>query len=206
MVNWGVFGPLLRIAMTDISKGKLEWGHWEQRETGPVAVFQYAIPKEQSTYTVKYCCFGTPNTSLRPFETAPPFHGEIAIDPASGVVYRLVLITELAPSDPVFRAETMVEYDSVEIGGRAYICPRKSVTVTTAVTEIVHQGRCADASDDCGPVEVARPKDTSINDTEYHSYHVFGSEVRILPAVSTDQDGRSLPDSQGQAPQRVSGP
>ena len=200
MVNWGVFGPLLRIAVTDISKGRLEWSHWEQGETGPVAVFEYAVLKENSTYTVKYCCFGTPNTGLRPFESTPPFHGEIAIDPANGAVYRLVLITDLAPSDPIFRAETMVEYDSVEIGGRAYICPRKSVTVTTAITQIIHQGRCASATDDCGPVEVARPKDTAINDTEYRSYHVFGSEMRILPAESTDPEDKSPPISPSAAP------
>ncbi len=183
MVNWGVFGPLLRIAMTDISKGRAEWGHWEQRETGPVAVFSYSIPKAASTYTVKYCCYGTPNTGLRPFETVPPFHGEIAIDAATGAVYRLVLITELSPSDPIFQAATMVEYEPIEIGGRTYICPRKSVTVTTAITQIMHQG-CwgkVGVTDDCSPIEVARPKDTSINDTEYHSYHVFGSEMRIVP-------------------------
>ena len=183
MVNWGVFGPLLGIAVRDISKGKVEWGHWEQGETGPVAVFKYAISKEESTYTVKYCCFGTPKTGLRPFETIPPFHGEIAIDPATGAVYRLVLITDLAPSNPIFVAETMVEYEPVEIGGRTYVCPRKSVTVTTAITQIMHQG-CwgkVGVTSDCSPIEVARPKDTAINDTEYDSYHVFGSESRILP-------------------------
>jgi hypothetical protein len=184
MVNWGVFGPLLRIAMTDISKGKVQWSHWEQRATRPVAVFQYAIGKKESTYTVKYCCFGTPNTGMRSFQTIPPFHGEIAIDPETGAVYRLVLITDLSGSDPIVQAETMVEYDPVEIGGRTYVCPRKSVTVTTAVTQIMHQGcwGTVGATDDCSPIEVARPKDTSINDTEYDAYHVFGSEMRIVPA------------------------
>ena len=186
MVNWGVFGPLLRIAMTDISNGNVEWGHWEQRETGPMAVFRYAIPKEKSTYTVKYCCFGTPNTGLRPFETIPPFHGEIAIDPVTGAVYRLLLITDLSPSDPIFQAQTVVEYEPVEIGGRTYICPRKSVTLTTAITQIMHQGCWGNvgATSDCSPIEVAKPKDTAINDTEYDSYHVFGSEMRIVPQES----------------------
>jgi hypothetical protein len=100
MVNWGVFGPLLRIALTDIHKGKIDWSHWELRAVGPVAVFQYAIPKDKSNYTVKYCCLGTPNTGLRTFESIPPFHGEIAIDPATGAVYRLVLITDLSPPRP----------------------------------------------------------------------------------------------------------
>jgi VWFA-related protein len=183
LVNWGVFGPLQRIVVTDILKGKMEWSHWEQRESGPVAVFRYSIPKEESNYIVKYCCFGTPNTGLRSFESIPPFHGEIAIDPATGAVYRLVLITALSPSDPVFQAEIMVEYEPVEIGGRMYICPRKSVTITTALAQILRQGCWGfdGATGDCGPMVSFKPKDTAINDTQYDSYHVFRSEMRILP-------------------------
>ena len=208
MLNWGVFGPLLRTALTDISKGKVEWGHWEQREDGPVAVFRYAIPKEKSTYTVKYCCFGTPKSGLRPFETIPPFHGEIAIDAATGAVYRLVLITELSPSDPIFQAQTMVEYEPVGIGGKTYICPRKSVTVTTATTQIVRQGcwGAVGVTNDCSPIEVARPKDTAINDTEYDSYHVFGSEMRILATGTTNQEDKSLSNGAAPVPSVAPGP
>ena len=133
LVNWGTFGQLQRIVVTDIYKGKMEWSHWEQRSTGPVAVFHYSIPREKSNYLVKYCCLGLPNEAWHDFESIPPFHGEIAIDPVSGTVYRLVLITDLEPSDPIFQAEIMVEYEPVEIGGKMYICPRKSVTITTAV-------------------------------------------------------------------------
>jgi hypothetical protein len=188
LVNWGVFGPLQRIVVTDIYKGKMEWSHWEQGATGPMAVFQYSIPKEKSSYVVKYCCFGTPNTGLRSFESIPPFHGEIAIDPATGAVNRLVLITDLSASDPVFQAEIMVEYEPVEIGGKTYICPTRSVTITTAVAQIVRQGCWGSdgVTGDCGPMVSFKPKDTAINDSKYDSYHVFRSETRILPAESTD--------------------
>ncbi len=204
LVNWGVFGPLLRIVVTDIYKGRMEWGHWEQRATGPLAVFQYAIPKDKSNYVVKYCCLGLPNEAWHDFQSIPPFHGEIAIDPATGAVYRLVLITDLSPSDPIFQAEIMVEYEPVEIGGKMYICPRKSVIITTAIVPIVHPGTCAGF--DCSPPNVSRPKDTAINDTGYDSYHVFRSEMRILPAESTDQERISPPDSPAPAPLSAPGP
>jgi hypothetical protein len=197
MVNWGVFGPLLHIALTDISRGKLEWSHWESGATGPMAVFRYAIPKEKSSYTVKYCCLGRPYPALRPYESTPPFHGEIAIDPATGSVYRLVLITELSPTDPIDQAQTVVEYEPVEIGGKTYICPRKSVSITTAISEILRQ-RCwgtVGVTSDCTPQQTFKPKDTSINDTTYDSYHVFRSEIRILPGESADQQGRAAPTS-----------
>jgi hypothetical protein len=188
LVNWGTFGQLQRIVVTDIYKGKMEWGHWEQRATGPVAVFQYAIPKEKSNYVVNYCCFGLPNEAWHDFQSIPSFHGEVAIDPETGAIYRLVIITDLEPSDPIFQAEIMVEYEPVEIGGQTYICPRKSVTITTAIAPIRGLDGCLGRAiqSDCIPPHRYSPKDTAINDTAYDSYHVFRAESRILPAESTD--------------------
>src|ERR1035437_6017222 len=92
-------------------------------------------------------------------------------DHSAGVraaVYRLVLITDLSPPDPIFQAQTMVEYEPVEIGGKTYICPRKSVTITTAISPIqnatitseisptLRQGcwGAAGMTADCTPLEV----------------------------------------------------
>jgi len=192
LVNWGVFGQLQRIVVTDIYKGTMEWSHWEQRASGPVAVFRYSIPKGKSTYVVNYCCFALPNQPPQAFQSVPPFHGEIAIDPDTGAVYRLAIITELAASDPILQAEIMVEYEPVEIGGQTYICPRKSVTITTAVTPVVRQ-QCwggVNSANGCSPFVTSSAKDTAINDTEFDSssYHVFRSELRILPAENADQE------------------
>jgi hypothetical protein len=195
LVNWGVFGQLQRIVVTDIYLGKLEWSHWEQRDTGPVAVFRYSIPKEKSTCVVNYCCFGMPNQPSHEFRSTPPFHGEIAIDPATGAVLRLVVITELSPSDPIFQAEIMVEYEPVQIAGQTYVCPRKSVTVSTAVAPVFRQ-QCwggVNSANGCGQFATSSAKDTAINDTEYDSssYHVFRSEVRILSADEAGQEHKA---------------
>lgn len=189
LVNWGVFGQLQRIVVTDIYKGKMEWSHWEKRSSGPVAVFQYSIPRERSNYIVNYCCIGLPNEAWHDFQSIPPFHGEIAIDPDSGAVYRLVLVTDLSPSDLIIRAGITVEYEPVEIGGKLYICSAKSVTITMAVSPIVGPNGCAGRAiqSDCIPPHVYRPKDTAINDTVYDSYHVFRSESRILPEGSAER-------------------
>jgi len=200
LVNWGVFGPLQRIVMTDIYKGKIGWGHWEQRVTGPVAVFRYAIPKEKSDYVVKYCCLGLPNGQQRESQSVPAFHGEIAIDAETGVVYRVVILTDMKPGDPVLQASIMVEYEPVEIGGKTYICPRKSVSITTAVSPkfrtLCPGGVGVLTASDCSPV--AAPKDTAINDTVYDSYHVFRSEARIVTDADTGQEDKTAPN--GEAP------
>ena len=208
LVNWGVFGQLQRIVITDIYKGKMEWSHWEQRATGPVAVFRYSIPKEKSNYIVNYCCIGLPNEAWHDFQSIPPFHGEIAIDPATGAVYRLVIITELAPADPIVQAEIMVEYEPVEIGEKTYVCPRKSVTITTAISPVFGGFGCVGqgTESDCHPIVINRPKDTAINDTVYDSYHVFRSEVRMLPAESTEQEDKSSPENPAPPPSPTPGP
>jgi hypothetical protein len=117
----------------------------------------------------------------REFQSVPPFHGEIAIDAETGVVSRMVIVTELSPRDPVFQAAIMVEYEPVEIGGKLYVCPSKSVSITTAVVPMPRQ-ICPGARSGCvHRLCRIRPKDTAINDTVYDSYHVFRSEVRIVP-------------------------
>jgi hypothetical protein len=203
LVNWGVFGPLQRIVMTDIYKGKLGWGHWEQRPTGPVAVFRYAIPKEKSDYVVKYCCLGFPNGELRVTQSVPAFHGEIAIDAQTGAVYRVVILTDLTRGDPVFQADVMVEYEPVEIGGKLYICPRKSVSITTAVSPIFRQVCPAGIGVlelDCTRPDPTKPKETAINETVYDSYHVFRSEARIVPEGEAVQGDKTPPDSSAPVP------
>ena len=203
LVNWGVFGPLQHIVMTDIYKGKIGWGHWEQRATGPVAVFRYSIPKEKSDYVVKYCCLGFPNGQQHESQSVPAFHGEIAIDAETGAVYRVVIFTDLSRGDPVFQADIMVEYEPVEIGGKVYICPRKSVSITTAVSP-KFRSPCAGGvgvlTSDCTIQDASKPRDTAINDTVYDSYHVFRSEVRIVPQEGAGQGDKTSPDSSAPAP------
>jgi hypothetical protein len=118
-----------------------------------------------------------------------------------------VIITELLPTDPIFQAEIMVEYEPVEIGGREYVCPRKSVTITTAVAPVFRQ-QCwggVNSANGCRPFLTSSAKDTAINDTEYDpgSYHVFGSEMRILPAESTSQEQKPAGDSPAWPPPSV---
>ncbi len=47
------------------------------------------------------------------------------------------MVAELKPSDPITKADVLVEYGPVEIGGMTYICPVKSVALTRAV--VIHK-------------------------------------------------------------------
>jgi hypothetical protein len=205
LVNWGVFGQLQRVVVTDIFKGKLAWSHWEPRASGPVAVFRYSISKQESNYVVNYCCFRLLNQAPRYFQSQPPFHGEIGIDPDTGMITRLVIITELSSSDPILQAEIAVEYEQMEIGGKMYVCPRKSITLTTAIEPMYSDSDCMNGVSwlGCNWFQTEKLKNTAINDTVYDSYHVFRSEARILPAEATVQEQKPPADSSAPSASKV---
>jgi VWFA-related protein len=180
----GEFGPILVTTLVDAAHSRLAWGHWEQNEAGPVAVFDYSVPKEKSQYEVSYCCFvageADPN-DLHPFHEIAGYHGEIAVDPATGTVLRVTAQADLKPTDPLVTADIMVQYGPVELGGSFYICPLKSVSVSRA---------------DVAGMAVQRIQfspghlQTLLNDAAFEQYHLFHADAHILAA------GESLPSEQ----------
>jgi len=205
LANWGIFGPLLGVVMADVMRGKIGWGHWEQGPQGKLAVFRYAVPKDRSNYTVRYCCFLSENGDISEFEAVPSYYGEIAIDPVSGSVFRLVLKTNLQPPAlgsademPIERLDVLVDYGPVEIGGKTCICPVESTTISRAEALEFHgytfyvnkKGKPDPNGNKLGHSEAPNlPKVTAINDVVFEDYHQFRGEMRILPADSADQDG-----------------
>jgi hypothetical protein len=197
----GVFGPLLDVVMGNIFHGKVTWSHWELGPAGPLAVFHYAVPEGKSDYTVQYCCFQSGWGEMREFRAIPGYHGELAIDPASGAVLRLVLKAELQPSLPMRGSEELVEYGPVEIGGRTYICPLKSISITK-MKALASHGSASGAGSKDKPGSSAgnelkqtvtenEPAVTAINDAVFENYHLFRAEVRILSEDSAETEAKA---------------
>jgi VWFA-related protein len=174
----GAFGPILGTVLLDAAQSKLAWSRWEQGPAGKQAVFNYAVPREKSHYEVNYCCVAeeaaTVVANLHPYRRIVGYRGEIAVDPASGTILRLLVEADLKPTDPVSKAGILVEYGPVEIGGKTYFCPVKSVSISLAqMVQLV------------GPylIPVARqmqPLKTSLNDVSFEQYHMFRAETRVM--------------------------
>lgn len=184
LTTWGVFGPILGTVLVDAASSKLEWGRWEQGASGPVAVFRFEVPQQKSHYEVNYCCYVTQAASNvadgHPFRRIVPYRGTMTVDPASGVILRVVLEAELKGSDPVAKAAILVDYGPVEIGGKTYICPVRSISTTTAEKvqiDPVYHYAIANA---------LQPLVTSLNDVSFTNYHMFRSDVRILSPEEAD--------------------
>jgi hypothetical protein len=168
-----------------------------------LAVFRYAVSKDRSNYTVRYCCFRSDAGEVGEFEALPAYHGELAIDPATGAVFRLVLKTELqqlgADSEDarhMDRFDVLVEYGPVAIGGKTCICPIESATISRAEA-MLFRGYAFPVDKKINPdngsgnkLKHAEPanwsKIISINDVVFDNYHQFRGELRILPNESTD--------------------
>jgi VWFA-related protein len=165
--TWGVFGPILGTVLVDAAKSTLAWSHWEQAAGGPLAVFRYAVPREKSNYEVKFV------VGQYVFKELVGYHGEMAIDPASGAILRLALEADMKPDELIGRAAILVEYGSVEIGGKTYVCPLKSVSISLA--QVVRKGAGFYYSG-----TFPGTKQTLLNDVAFGQYHLFRAEARVL--------------------------
>lgn len=166
LITRGTFGPILRVVFLDARQSNTtQWSRWEEGPSGPMAVFRFHVPETESHYTV--------SGSLQSDTMGPTaYHGEIGIDPSSGTILRLMLEADPELGSTIERAGVMVEYGSVEIGGKTYTCPLRSVSYSVGVVGIP------------APLDIAtswKRKAARLNDVVFSDYHVFRSELRIVP-------------------------
>jgi hypothetical protein len=187
----GEFGPILSVVMGDVLRSEaVTWQRWEQGGSEPVAVLRYAVPDEQSNYMV-----GIP-TGGKVEEIYPAYHGEIAIDPATGAILRISVVSQMPSPYEAMQSAILVEYAPVEIGEKSYICPARGVAF---IKIPVAQAAAAQAGS-------AVNEQTQLNDVAFTQYHLFGSKARIVTGEGGlgDAPASAVPaapqDSSGAAP------
>jgi hypothetical protein len=174
---YGTFGPILGAANDAIASSDLSWKRWEQGADRLRAVFSYAIPQEKSHFQVGYCCLpeGDGATSL---QIVQGYHGEIMIDPATGAVLRLTIEADLNQGLPLVRSDILVDYGPVELGGKTYICPVRSLAVwrsrTVNIFSLIDWNEW---------FRTYGPFSTMLNDMAFDNYHLFRAETRVLTDV-----------------------
>jgi hypothetical protein len=175
----GEFGPILSTSLLDAAQGHLVWSHWEQGATGPEAVFRFAVPAEKSHYEVAYCCIIKRNGDRVYYRQFSAYNGEIAIDPSTGTIFRLSLkATGLKSTDPIVKANIVVEYGAVELGGKTYICPLRGIALSLA-SEV--QPLLGGREEDFPPLQ------TSLNNVVFEQYHLYSASSRVLPGYTEEQ-------------------
>jgi hypothetical protein len=169
LVSGGEFGTVLIGLITDAFRGKVSWSRWETQDSKPVAVFRYSVSQKDSHFAVYERIRG----QLHP--VYPAYHGEIAIDPDRGTILRLTMQGEWKPGDLNVRSDVSVEFAPVEIGGKSYYCPSRSIVVS-----VLHPILPSTAMSN-GPGRIdEETTHTKLNDVQFSNYHRFRAEIRVL--------------------------
>ncbi len=188
LVTWGEFGSALLIILNDSSQGRITWSHWEQFPSGRVAVFHFEVPKTDSHYTIVtpieqslegfqsspsaatggmvVVAGGSSTTKLA--RTTPGYHGSLWVDPATGTILRFSLIANLSGNIPFDRIGILVEYGSVRIADKIFICPVRSLALSSALQTV-------NTTLDGATTEW-------LNENLFTNYHIFATSSRILTA------------------------
>jgi VWFA-related protein len=161
--DWGEFGGVLSSILSPDVRAEMQWDRWETVAGQRLAVFRYSVDADHSQHTVVWCCDSNYRREIK-----PGYKGELFIEPVSGGIVRVTRQAILPPQFPTQRADTLVEYGPVDIGGRSYLCPTKSVTASL--------WRVGSAS-----------YVYSLNEARYDSYH------RPAGAPAVAGPGRSVP-------------
>jgi VWFA-related protein len=181
LTTYGTFGPILGAANDAVASSDLSWKRWERGADRLRAVFGYIIPQEKSHFRVGYCCLpeGDGTTSL---QIVQGYHGEIAIDPETGAVLRLTIEADLDQGLPLVRSDILVDYGPVELGGKTYICPVRSLAVWRSRTVSILA-----LTDWDERFRTYGPFSTMLNDMAFDNYHLFRAETRMLTDVPTSE-------------------
>jgi len=193
LTTHGEFGPILSTVLVDAAHGTLTWSHWEHGPTEPMAVFRFSVPRVKSHYQVEFCCIaGRGNSGV--FRQFSAYHGEIAVNPADGTVFRLTLIADLRKADPIVTSDILVDYGRVTLGGKTYICPVKSISVSLAPVQTMRGMRMQDAHGAMiAPTDngIPPPPQTMLNEVEFEQYHLFHAEARVLTGDNEKSGGNA---------------
>jgi VWFA-related protein len=194
LVTYGTFGPLLRGAINAIvvAPGGLSFRRWEQGADKPLAVFDYVMPVEKSSYDTGGCCLPD-GDGTSAFQKRAGYHGQITIDPTDGALLRLELIFDLKSTTPLIRSAVMVEYGPVEIAGKSYICPVRSVSVSRGRSVVVLSETIPDRQKISWreSFRTYGPYATMLNDITFDAFHMFRADSRMLTGFKPVPEGKS---------------
>ena len=152
----------------------------ERGPNGARAVFRYVVPAKRSLYRISGCCLpGGAGTTA--FEALAGYHGEITLDPASGAILRLEADADMQGFTPVDSSNIMITYGPVDIGGKTFICPLRSVSTmrTRSVTTKMESDK---------GFRTYGPYLTMLNDISYEDYHMFRGESHMMPGFNQKPD------------------
>jgi hypothetical protein len=113
----GDFETALKMLFDPATHTRFEWARWTTWRTRLTMVFSYQVSQDRSQYRI--------GTGEHQVERITAYSGEVFVDAQEPhAVTRLTSKAEDIPVDfPIQRAETILDYKSVDIGGQVFLLP-----------------------------------------------------------------------------------
>jgi hypothetical protein len=178
LTTWGEFGPQVAALLLEDRDAAFFWSHRETLGGNSAAVIRYSVDAKHSDYAVSWCCSSpTAGGKESPASTHAAYTGQLYIEPESGTILRLTRQTSDLPVEShIDLIQTTVEYRPVEISGKTYICPFRSISVSRETKSAFHDGR--------GFIPQTI---TYLNEVYFTRYRKFETDARLLPeSASSD--------------------
>jgi VWFA-related protein len=175
----GEFGAIIGSLFSG-SAAQASWRRWEVIDGKRVAVFNYSVDRGHSNFVISWCCLYESGVGWRGERSA--YRGELFVEPATGAIIRVTRqAADISAGFPTRRSDTVVEYRTISIGGRTWLCPARSVTISDIVK--------AEHPTDIGF------RIHAVNESQFTDYHKFGSESTLVAAgiPATGQPDVSVP-------------
>jgi hypothetical protein len=191
----GEFGSIMGSIFRSSAAAKAVWNHWETLDGKRLAVFDYSVDRAHSNLEITWCCDARSRGWRR---VTAEYRGVLSIEPASGAIFRVTRRAVNIPAGfPTRTADAFVEYRTVDVGGKSWLCPTRSVTISQIVRVNATTGAMGVTTADGGTNSGTGvdPWLHELNEVEFTDYHKFESESRMVtgddppaedkPAVST---------------------
>ncbi len=185
LVTWGEFGSALLLILNDSANGTTTWNHWEHTATGPISVFDFSVPKSVSHYQIATpldetqgnggssrwwaaggVVSGDAVSASKVMRSKAAYHGSMWIDPTSGTILRVSLLADLKGNPTLERGAILVEYGPVRIKDQTFMCPLRSLALSTAPGSV--------------STTLMGAATEWLNENLFTDYHLFASTSRIL--------------------------
>jgi hypothetical protein len=132
LITEGEFGILLGNIFGEATEAVFSWNRWEMVRGKRLAVFDYAVDKQHSTLRLSLSDLA---------QAIVPYQGSFYADPDTGAVWRITNHPVDIPPDVRTKSiTTIVDYDTVGIGGKNYLLPvEASVRLNTGSNNVLNQ-------------------------------------------------------------------
>ncbi len=169
--------------------GDIKWLRWELVNGKQAAVYTFTVSKKKGHLDVNVCCFpdvsqaGVANfssaalsgrggasgnfqtaTNWHNYKASVPYHGELFIDPDTGILVRVNVQDELKQSEVVHQVDERIDYAPVTVGSSTLVVPARTIIST----EVVPNGDSGSA----GAFSIRRTLFTS----EYKNHQFVGGK------------------------------